>query len=203
MAAPRLGLTTSPKPPGCFSSGTVRTSGLNRPSSIFTPRSLGLRVGFGTVIGECPFSVFHHGVQFGFGHYLFVNKQTKAPTERATFDRLGSADRLLPLNVKTGSIPGTRVSDCVMGIKGGSSGSESLRGSPRRLKDNCDDGWAFLINQASLAFPLSSFANIWAQKDSKRSTNELRVLVETNAQSHQCNNIPPQLKLNLYRRIPP
>lgn len=62
----------------------------------YSHQSLGLRVGFGTVMGECPFSVFYHGVQFGFGHHLFVNKQTKAPTERATFDRLGSADRLRP-----------------------------------------------------------------------------------------------------------
>lgn len=90
--------------------------------------------------------------------------------------------------------------DCVTEIKGKQ--RQCFRRSPHRLKDNSDDSSAFLINEASLAFPVSSFANIWAQKDSKRSTNELCVGVEMNAQSHQCNNIPLQLKLNLVQKDP-
>lgn len=56
--------------------------------------------------------------------------------------------------------------DCVTQIKGKQ--RQCFRRSPHRLKDNSDDSSAFLINEASLAFPVSSFANIWAQKDSKK-----------------------------------
>lgn len=213
MAAPRLGLTTSPKPPDHFPCCQWHLSHFGwEPLATFTLRSFELWAGFWAVIdwsnSLCPFPAWYHGFPVGFQHSFFCPQRHELKS--ATFGRLGSRDHLLPFHVQAGSLPGTCATDwrvpplwrdCVMEITGKQ--WQSFRRSPRRLKDNSDDSSAFLISEASLAFPVSSFANIWAQKDSKRSRNELRVGVEMNAQSHQCNSIPLQLKLNLGQKDTP
>lgn len=208
MAAPRLGLTTSPKPPDhcpCCQWHLLHFG--SEPLATFTLRSFELWAGL--MDEAIVYAHFLHGTTVSPFNTNFFCPQ-RHELKSATFGRPGSTDHLLPFNVQAGSLPGTCATDwrvpplwrdCVMEIKGKQ--RQSFRRSPRRLKDNSDDSSAFLISEASLAFPVSSFANIWALKDSKRSRNELRVGVEMNAQSHQCNNVPLQVKLNLVQKDTP
>lgn len=86
-------------------------------SSIFTPESW---IAGWIWNGDRWMSIFCVPPRHPVGLWtLFICQQTNKGTHwKSNLWRLGSADRLLPLNVQTGSISGTRVSDCAMGIKG-------------------------------------------------------------------------------------